>query len=143
MTLALQLYQTPWLEEHWSKDDIFFIHRTEGTLYDHAFVSRQFSRVKPAVSEPDPSGGPPRSVRNRTLFALGVTLIELWCEKPLDELSPDSFSGANDWYRVYQLAEDLYEDAGESYSDAVRRCIWCDFDRRATDLEDVGFQKAV
>ncbi|KAH7372042.1 hypothetical protein BKA66DRAFT_534758 [Pyrenochaeta sp. MPI-SDFR-AT-0127] len=42
-----------------------------------------------------------------------------------------------------RLVEELYSEAGGKYSDAVRRCIRCDFDRRASSLEDIQFQKAV
>ncbi|KAF2826328.1 hypothetical protein CC86DRAFT_394335 [Ophiobolus disseminans] len=42
-----------------------------------------------------------------------------------------------------RLAEALLSEAGARYSDAVRRCIRCDFDQRASSLEDARFQKAV
>jgi hypothetical protein len=42
-----------------------------------------------------------------------------------------------------RLAEALLSEAGAKYSDAVRRCIRCDFDQRASSLEDAKFQKAV
>ncbi|KAF2661869.1 hypothetical protein K491DRAFT_646395 [Lophiostoma macrostomum CBS 122681] len=42
-----------------------------------------------------------------------------------------------------RLVDELYNEAGGKYSDAVRRCIRCDFDRRANSLEDLGFQQAV
>jgi hypothetical protein len=34
-------------------------------------------------------------------------------------------------------------EAGARYSDAVRRCIRCDFDQRASSLEDSRFVEAV
>ncbi|KAH7117559.1 hypothetical protein B0J11DRAFT_441783 [Dendryphion nanum] len=48
-----------------------------------------------------------------------------------------------EWTTADRLVDDLYSDAGGKYTDAVRRCIRCDFDHRASNLDDIAFQKAV
>ncbi|KAF3050882.1 hypothetical protein E8E11_010741 [Didymella keratinophila] len=92
-------------------------------------------------------------IRNQPLFALGVALIELWYGESLSELHEDE-DGPLDppdlqkslltrFNTADRLADELADDAGTKYSDAVRRCIRCDFSLRVNSLEDVQFQKAV
>ena len=94
-----------------------------------------------------------RIIRNQPLFALGVALIELWYGESLSELHEDD-DGPLDppdlqsslltrFNTADRLADELADDAGTKYSDAVRRCILCDFSLRVKRLEDVQFQKAV
>jgi hypothetical protein len=155
VTLAssvLQLYETPWMEDDWGKDSIFFISCPGGTTrYEHPFVSQRLDpdscadQLKKAGSSKSFS----RIIRNQTLFALGTTLIELWYGKSIQELHKpeDGPKGCDDfmttWNTADRLVEELYLDAGAKYGDAVRRCIRCDFDRRDTSLGDGMFQRAV
>lgn len=155
VTLAssvLQLHETPWLDENWSKDNIFFIKRSENTMYNHPFVSQHFNQASLSPSSPIPASMG-RIIRNQTLYALGVSLIELWYGKALHELQkpedgPPKTGDAKidimtEWNTADRLVDGLYSEAGGKYSEAVRRCIRCDFDRRASSLEDAAFQKAV
>lgn len=155
VTLAssvLQLHETPWLEANWSKDNIFFVQRSEKTIYSQPFVSQSFDLAGEPSSAPMPSVMT-RIIRNQTLYALGISLIELWYGRPLHELQtiedgpPITGYPQTDlmtqWNTCDRLVEALYSEAGAKYTDAVRRCIRCDFDRRASSLEDAAFQKAV
>jgi hypothetical protein len=154
ITLAssvLQLHETPWLEENWGKDNIFFVEKSGKTMYEHPFVSRHFNTT--ALPPPIPiTASMSRIIRNQTLYALGVSLIELWYGKALHELhklEDGDLTGdvrkdlMTEWNTAARLVDELYQEAGQKYSDAVRRCIRCDFDRRASSLEDAAFQKAV
>lgn len=156
VTLAssvLQLHQTPWLEESWANDKVYFIQNADGVLYDNPFVCRDFKQQDVAVLAPRVTAMAGKIIRNQTLFALGVILIELWYGKPLIELRrpEDSPEGQEDaamsvvtaWTTADRLVEELYSDAGAKYGDAVRRCVRCDFDKRSSNLEDAGFQRAV
>ncbi|KAF2121309.1 hypothetical protein BDV96DRAFT_627668 [Lophiotrema nucula] len=155
VTLAssvLQLHETPWLGENWSKDNIFFINRSDKTIYDHPFVSQHFNQPDPASQNRVPSSIS-RIIRNQTLFALGVSLIELWYGKALQELhkSEDGACDTGDpridlmteYCTADRVVDELYSEAGAKYSDAVRRCVRCQFDSRASSLDDLSFQKAV
>lgn len=155
ITLAssvLQLHETPWLEENWSKDSIFFINRPGKTQYDQPFVSHQFTQNQTASSINFPSQMS-YIIGNQTLFALGVALIELYYRKPISSLYKDHDGPRNtgnalldlmtEFRTADRLAEALLSEAGAKYSDAVRRCILCDFNQRASSLEDARFQKAV
>ncbi|KAK2761692.1 hypothetical protein FQN54_001520 [Arachnomyces sp. PD_36] len=147
---VLQLHETPWMEESWRKEDIKFIHTTDGPLYGQPVVARSFSVKRTPKRQNIRDPGTYCAIRNPTLFALGVLLIELCLGKPIEELKrPDEkVSGgisnpALDWVAADRLVEDVYDEGGSRYGDAVRRCIRCDFDQRGTSLEDEGFQRAV
>jgi hypothetical protein len=148
---VLQLHQTPWLEETWRKDDIRFIQSADGPLYAQPFIARGFSAETAANRTLlTTSFGMYRVIRNQTLFALGILLIELCLGKPFEELRlPSELNDdgtphpTSDWITADRLVEDVYLEGGSRYGDAVRRCIRCDFDRRETNLEDENFQQAV
>jgi hypothetical protein len=148
---ALQLYKTPWLEEMWTKDDVLFIHRPGASPYDHPFVSQRFSPPSITSGEKtDTTTGLARygAIRNPTIFSLGVLLIELWYGTSIEELQipTDMDRGGTTgvvWCTAERLVTEIAFQAGIKYSEAVRRCIRCDFDRRDVDLDDEGFQQTV
>ena len=146
---VLQLYKTPWLSEQWGKEDVYFIRRPGAplaALYSHAFVCQKFSQPSPA---PLITSAACRVIRNPTLFTLGILLIELWYGRSIEQLQVPSDLDCQgtpgvEWCTAERLVENELEfEAGKRYSDAVRRCIRCDFDRKDTRLEDQGFQEAV
>ncbi|KAF2867800.1 hypothetical protein BDV95DRAFT_502195 [Massariosphaeria phaeospora] len=148
---VLQLYKTPWLDEHWGKDDVIFIHRPGASLssiYEHPFISRKFTK---STSSPNPPTLPTvcRVIRNQTLFTLGVLLIELWYGKSIEELQMPCDLDCQGtpgvaWCTAERVVENEIEfEAGKRYSDAVRRCIRCDFDRKDMSLDNESFQQAV
>jgi hypothetical protein len=155
VTLAssvLQLHDTPWLEKDWGKDSIFFVNRPGKTAYDQPFVSQHFNYTTSSATA-DISHNLSMIVRNPTLFALGIALIELWYKKPMTEFHEEADGPQNTGNALFdlmaqfntadRLSKALYDEAGDTYSDAVRRCIRCDFDSRASSLENIQLQKAV
>jgi hypothetical protein len=155
VTLAssvLQLHETPWLDQSWGKDSIFFVKRPGMIVYDQPFVSQHFNRTMPIATTGVPTSMS-RIIRNQPLYALGIALIELWYGKPISELQKDEdgprdtgipqMDVMSEWNAADRLVDELYSEAGGKYGDAVRRCIRCDFDRRASSLGDVHFQRDV
>ena len=149
---ALQLYKTPWLNEKWGKDDVFFIQRPWAkSLYDYPFVSQNFSPCHTAISSTSCSATKPkpcRVIRNETLFTLGVLLIELWYGKSIEELQIPADRDCEGtpgvaWCAADRLVDEIEFQAGKRYSEAVRRCVRCDFDRRDISLDSESFQQAV
>ncbi|KAF2658683.1 hypothetical protein K491DRAFT_676272 [Lophiostoma macrostomum CBS 122681] len=149
---VLQLYKTPWLDEQWGKEDVLFIRRPGApiaSLYEHPFVCRKFTSQSTAIATTPASRAACRVIRNQTLFTLGILLIELWYGKPIEELQQpcdldcQGTPGVT-WCTADRLIETEFEfEAGKRYSDAVRRCIRCDFDRSDMSLDNENFQKAV
>jgi hypothetical protein len=75
-------------------------------------------------------------VRNQTLFALGIFLIEVGFNKSFEELrnqaliGSDGLSELEDFQLAIGLADDLHLDAGPEYGDATKRCLRCEFPGR-------------
>jgi hypothetical protein len=149
---SLELHNTEWLNEKWGADDIIFLQKPNSTkepIFERPLVWRNLasSPPTPSVQELERS----RIVwygRNKTLFSLGVVLLELWFWKNLDELDKDTRgtdpAGVNDLGETVSkgLIEKLYNDAPQGYSDAVRRCT-IGFDHWYTDLEKDEFKEKV
>ena len=142
---VLRLHDTPWLARQWSRDDITLFKQNNFILAKHPFVSTNLqaaSQVRPCRASP--------TIRNETLFALGVVLIELCLRKSFDDLhvaedlnSDGTKHAASDFLAADRLLDDVYDQAGKRYGDAVRRCVRCEFDERSTSLEDNSFRRAV
>lgn len=141
LTLAasvLQLHQTPWLSERWSTHDILFL---EGSTGPH--ISRSFQASAPPTDAADPPKSLP-IVRNQTIFALGVILIELCLGTSLaslrtdEDVSPDE--QLTDYMTARRLISEVYDEGGGRYGDAVRRCVHCEFDQRKASLDVEAFR---
>ena len=92
-----------------------------------------------------------RLIPNATIFALGVVLTEIILGIALEEMRvPEDSIGLTDEHNTLidhstaiRLIGTVYSEAGIRYGDAVRQCLRCDFDQRATDLNDDSFRQAV
>jgi hypothetical protein len=91
-------------------------------------------------------------IRNGTIFALGIALIELCFGKVIEDLRTDEKLGEdgllNDLTQLSiarRLLEEreIHDRAGTRYEDAVRRCIFCEFDQHSNTLEKSEFRRAV
>ena len=121
------LNNKPWLPELWGKKDVIFPTPLEGngssTLIQTPLIARHFSPptcTLPARQPTDPCGSLSLEVRNQSIFALGVLLIELWYHKPLELLRiPDDLgkhgevNQITDFATARRLTEDIYKDAGD------------------------------
>jgi hypothetical protein len=154
VTLAssvLQLSNTPWLKENWGKEDIFFIHRPATSSYEDLFItSNLYNTNKYDHVTNSPIS---RIIRNETLYALGLILIELWYRKTIRQLHIEedgpietnemNIKTMTTWNTADRLTDELYTEAGQKYADAVRRCIRCDFGLNLRSLKDAIFVRAV
>jgi hypothetical protein len=76
---VLQLYKTPWLSDDWGDADVYFVRRPGAplaTVYQHPFIYHKFSTTT-HVQYATVQLPIQRVIRNKTLFTLGVLLIEL------------------------------------------------------------------
>lgn len=149
MTLAhavLQLYESPWLSESWSKKDVHFfshgIDRYNRPVIDHPYVSRLFESQIPLGLNAAPvekaTGYGESLIINRSLFAFGIILIELCLNKSFEELCAEArHPGAKapeeplSTVEIYSVATDLveavYDEQGRQYGYVVQRCLKCEF----------------
>ena len=142
ITLAstvLQLYKSPWLDSAWGKRNILFF--VDGFDEDNCpvigdpYVLCPFG-LPPHRSPPLPPSG---NTTKETLLALGIMLIELCSNQPLEDLCP---TGANDIRNLptadrYEAADhmidDVYREEGNRYGYAVQRCVRFEFGVRGNE----------
>jgi hypothetical protein len=151
----LQLHTTPWLSERWGKSDILFLRQLGGScapLIEQPYISKPFrSRKTLPPTSLTTKKSPFRSIiRNKSVFDLGVLLIELCFNKSLEQMqTPDDLDDdgkVNSYTNLAtanRLIPEVYAEAGVKYGDAVRRCVHCDFDQREETFESDEFRQAV
>ncbi|KAI4219034.1 MAG: hypothetical protein L6R36_008607, partial [Xanthoria steineri] len=149
--LPVELYESPWLSESWSKNDIWFFssgvdcHKRPNI--ERPYISRSFkarSDQDTSTSEEVPVAQTDHYshlIINKTLFALGILLIELALNRPFEELRTDVMSSepsaSNRSYTTvdaYQVATSLidrvYDEQGTQYGmkrlelDAFRAAVY-------------------
>lgn len=132
---VLQLYSSGWLPASWSSKDIVFFEDGNGVKIEHPMVRNAESR--PGKARQTKPQTPRRA--DESLLSLGIVLIELYYGWTLakcveENIEPDSqgvlatFTNnpldeqiRHDWADA--LVDNLYDDAGDDYGEAVRRCI--------------------
>jgi len=146
-TSVLQLHNTPWLSGNW-KDDVRFV-RAKGKKSPFAYIQKRFGDNYKAVKA-SRRDSQHRLIRNSTIFALGITLIELslghtlrYFQKP-EDLGDDGMPNFLTDISIAQrlLEEELQVKEGERYANTVNRCINCIFDGIHPSLEDEKFRQA-
>ncbi|KAI0976563.1 hypothetical protein F4678DRAFT_413761 [Xylaria arbuscula] len=159
---VLVLCGTPWLDERpLGKEDITLLvdPPTQGNSLErpktHPALSYTFiSQRDTPNKQPDiqhPGSYQESQIRHKTLFALGVLLIELGLNKTFGQLRANSKAEAlvgerpvlGDYEIANQVLEELERELGESYAHAVQRCIQCHFlGRESTqNFSHAGFRK--
>ena len=140
----LQLQTTQWIDSDWGREDILFRHG----LPEQPYISKVFTRTvskdgKPTESDEKLSCSP---IRNKSLFKLGVLLLELSYGEPLHSLKSSEDPPIFTEYAIARrLVEELDGDEPSGYVDAARACIFCDFGTnvRGQSLNDQVFRQAV
>ena len=142
----LQLYNTPWLNDNWTRNDIYLLKGwSEKSLAKNIYVSKTFPSPQndiPSKTDPDLP-----LLRNVSVFNLGLALLELTFGHPIEyyESADDLRNGVRTVMSNRLTAErligkiEMYE--GKRYSDVVYRCIHCDFGSRVTSFEDEEFRR--
>ncbi|KAK0663859.1 hypothetical protein DIS24_g1021 [Lasiodiplodia hormozganensis] len=123
-TNLLQLYRTPWLADTWDHNDIAFLDGIGDDSLKDPFVSCNTNHVND--SSPADNGIPVSAwedmVLNRSLFALGILLIELCLGKPFEELRDEAMAGkgrvsaASDFAVANQLLDEVMNEFGDRWA---------------------------
>jgi hypothetical protein len=155
VTLAssfLQLCRTPWMKETWGNQDILFLDINTGNSLDWPLIMSGLyvSPTVPIGISESPSKPYPFQSRNPAVFALGILLIELCFAKTFKTLRREtslpgwtSQNSVPDYVVAEALLEGVYEEGGDRYGHAVRRCIRCEFDSRSNSLDSETFLEKV
>ena len=138
---ALQLQTTPWLNSSWDSNDVLFHTSIAALPYITKGFDPEANQPEEPVKHADPS-----PIRNRSIFNLGVRLLELCLGKPLDHFrTPEDTTVFTEFCIAKRLVENLAEETSSGYADAVTACIYCDFGREVKDhsLDNDAFRQAV
>jgi len=156
----LQLYSSPWLGGSWNKEDIYLFQDHNGKVKaDFPFLVSNFSPANVlanvASKLPTPtlksSSSIDRENAKKFLLSLGILVLELWFDKPIESCSfRDKFLGPNgckNEYTNYNTAqkwqEQTLEEGGIDLDNLTYRCIYCYFGTAKQDLSDEELRKAV
>jgi hypothetical protein len=152
LTLAvLNFWSTPWLKETWSSSDVHFLNLTEGLdLRSPCLVAPLSTDVVAPVARNQNSIDYAASTMatNAILFNLGVALLELGYDAPLQSLRQpldvqQSASGPYvDFFTAKRLGEQVYRELNSAYGRIVKRCLICDFGA-GNSLDSIELQNAV
>ena len=138
---ALQLQNTPWLDSSWSSNDVLF----HTGIAAHPYITK-FLDTDAGQREGLGKTGEPTPVRNKTIFNLGVLLLEIFFRKPLDHFKTAEDSPIFTEFSIAKrLVKSLVEEASSGYADAVTACIYGDFGRGVKDhnFDNDAFRQAV
>lgn len=152
---VLQYHSTPWLKREWQSQDIVFF-----GIRDFAedplrmpYLKSRVQTQRNAADQQVTTSATGRDcsaathlrspVRNYTLYSLGVILIELAYDSPLQDLKkPEDDQG--DPHTLYwtatRLGERVWRELGPKYADAVKICLHGGFGA-SSELEDMKVQK--
>ena len=142
----LQLYNSPWVGESWSKNDIYFVKAAEGSpIFDRPYITRRF---KSSLGGDSIAPGNKASIGDnsaKSIEALGIMLLELCFGEAIEDqpfrkkyLGADGqpndmtdFCTAKQWWQDHALGE-----GGPEFHTTIRRCLFCAFAPKSTNLED-------
>jgi hypothetical protein len=136
----LHLSCTPWLNDAWDREQVNVF--LEGTAAGRELLSRNpfisyLFETHATPSTPTPANHFNSSqIRNKTLFVLGILLIELCINKPFEEFRQQGPAGStatttpDDFKIAESKIDEVYNQAGNSYGYAVQRCLRCEFPGR-------------
>lgn len=155
---VLRFHATSFLNESWRSKDVVFFGPGSSLDSPHLNVQVGSSQIQPQEKTTALAAGSPAKfgagnskhhgiVRNYYLFHLGLILIELAYQMPLENLriSSDFMNGKEealvDFYTANRLSHVVGASMGATYAKVVRKCIGCEFGE-GTDLTTRGLQTA-
>ncbi|KAF5596963.1 hypothetical protein FPANT_4196 [Fusarium pseudoanthophilum] len=135
----LQLHGSRWMPKVIRSQDIYLIQSDDDPICDRFFVMQTLpNKAGPSTEENTELS----SMRNQTLFYLGVLLIELAFGRSFELLRSerDRSSTGSQFFTDYRTAKRLVDQVksfiGPNYGSAVSRCIDGEFHGRGVGLED-------
>lgn len=150
---VLRFHNTKWLPEYWGSGDVQFIGDNALPDPDKLPDSPCFNAKLTTPSTKSRQIEPPNTrasflAANETLFNLGVVLIELGYNAPLEKLtkSDGPQAGTNcqvaEFIAARHLGESVHKKMNPTYGRLVEKCLNCNFGV-ATKLDDIELQSAV
>lgn len=143
---VLFLADSPWISPDWNGRDVLYMFFENAAPFTHSYPTVSFA-FRGLAGSPHPAAVTQSEllesslVRNKTLFSLGILLIELCLNKPFERLRQeshaDNFSASlgvglppDDYEIANTQMQNVYLEAGDIYGYAVQRCLRCEFPGR-------------
>lgn len=125
---VMQLHTTEWLQDRWHGTDILFpLNRSsiDSSVLNRPVITRS---LEPSSKASERKSYLDMVVQDKTLYSLGIILLELHYGKPLSEIAGDVPEASSDpevqeHMRARWFVEHLARRTGVRYLNAVRRCI--------------------
>jgi hypothetical protein len=152
LALAVLRFQaTPWLPQSWSSNDIYFFNMGDRTQQEAPFNSPclNVQLSSPAANKiTHAESGASSIAPNPILFSLGVVLIELGYDAPLqalqrdDDLRGGTSNQFTDYFTAKRLGKLVSKKFNMRYGRLVEKCLTCNFGV-GFELESPELQSAV
>ncbi|RFU32259.1 hypothetical protein B7463_g4073, partial [Scytalidium lignicola] len=150
---VLRFYHTPWLTESWSSKDVHFLGKDifsgQNELLEYPYLNAKLTITTSNNRQIEPLNYDTSSLAiNKTLFNLGVVLIELGYDSPFETLRGKEAcwvgmqSQVTDILIARNLGKQVHRKLNMTYSRLVQKCLDCNFGV-ATELEDIELQNAI
>lgn len=148
---VLRFQATPWLAESWSSNDIYFFNTGDQTRQGTPFSSpglnvRLSNPIAHQITHPESTAS--SIAPNPMLFSLGVVLIELGYDAPLqalrrdDDLRGGASNQFTDFFTAKRLGKLVSKRLNSRYGRLVEKCLTCNFGV-GFELESPELQSAV
>jgi hypothetical protein len=139
---TLLLCDTPWLTRTWDKHGLCFLLENVSTaglpLADRCVSMTQGCAWGSLPATNIGTNLRNKLIRNETMFALGILLIELGLNQSFEEckrtrnMDTTATNVVDDYDVADDLIEEVFDEVGELYGNAVQRCIRFAFPGRDT-----------
>lgn len=146
----LQFCESPWLNKEWSKEHISFF---PSLSKQDVEILRPYLTIKFQNTELEEEIDPFRVHPNPSVLALGILLLEIELESPIEgkrgekDLDDDGMPTVNsDHFTALRLFEDMSDNLYKNYRQAIAACLKCDFYDEETgnpSLDDPHFRQAI
>ncbi|KAL9122298.1 MAG: hypothetical protein Q9187_001146 [Circinaria calcarea] len=157
---VLQFHSTPWLQDSWRSRDVFFfgIRDLTSDPLCAPYLNARFVKANPAAIVPQQTSSETQIARsitrslapNSILYSLGIMLIELGFDAPLQDLqllediADEPVNQLTEFWTAKRLGAAVSNKLGRRYGRVVQRCLNCDFGiGEDYKLENIELQGAV
>jgi hypothetical protein len=151
LTLAwgvLLLSSTSWLEGKWTKENIILVMDTRNKplpYLSHRFESSRRDSMQSTLS-PTTINQVSDWVKNPSLFALGIFLLEMCYDRPIEDLATSKEKNGNGeasdhtpFLTAMRLSKLAQDELGVCYAQAIKACLECPEIDLDTDGRPVNF----
>lgn len=116
----LQYHDSVWLGSEWGKKHISFFHLGDKPDLQRPYLSTRFSKSEQDAVDADKS----RFHRNPSILALGILLIEIDLERPIESyrIATDKVNANTDWIVADRVLKSM-DQCSEPYRQAIRACL--------------------